>query len=51
MNRTQLDHAEDRVLVQDNIEENLSLDEVCLSQEEPYTVLTNKEAKGRKAYY
>lgn len=44
----QLDHAEDWVLFQDNIGDYLSLDEVCLSQGELYTVLTNKEAKGKK---
>lgn len=44
----QLDHAENWVLFQDNIGDYLSLDEVCLSQGELYTVLTNKAAKGRK---
>ena len=44
----QLEHAEDWVLFPENIGEYLSLDEVCLSQGELYTVLTNKEAKGKK---
>lgn len=48
MNWNQLEHAQDWVLFQDNIGEYLSLDEVCLSQGELYTVLTNKEAKGKK---
>lgn len=44
----QREHAEDWVLFGDNIGPFLSLDEVCLSQGELYTVLTNKEARGRK---
>lgn len=32
----------------ENIGKYLSLDEVCLSQGELYTVLTNKKAKGKK---
>src|SRR5690606_3256378 len=48
MSWDQLEHAEDWVLFPENIGEYLSLDEVCLSQGELYTVLTNKEAKGKK---
>lgn len=44
----QLDHAEDWVLFPDNTGENLSIDETCLSQGELYTVVTNKDAKGKK---
>lgn len=44
----QLDHAENWVLFEKNIGAYLSLDEVCLSQGELYTVLTNKEARGKK---
>jgi len=44
----QLGHADDWVLFENNLGEYLSLDEVCLSQGELYTVLTNKEAKGKK---
>lgn len=47
-NWDQLDHAQDWVLFPDNIGDYLSLDEVCLSQGELYTVLTNKAAKGKK---
>lgn len=48
MNWNQREHAEDSVLFQNNIGEYLSLDEVCLSQGKLYTVLTNKEAEGKK---
>jgi len=44
----QLPHANDWILFEDNIGPFLSLDETALSQGELYTVLTNKEAKGRK---
>jgi len=44
----QLDHAEDWVLFPDNAGENLSIDETCLSQGELYTIVTNKDAKGKK---
>ena len=40
-------HAEDYVLFPENIGEYLSIDETSLSQGELYTILTNKEAKGR----
>lgn len=41
-------HAEDWILIKENIGPYLSLDEVCLSQGELYTVLTNKAARGKK---
>ena len=41
-------HAEDWILYPENISEQLSLDEVALSDGELYTVLTSKKAKGRK---
>jgi transposase len=44
----QLPHANDWILFEDNVGPFLSLDETALSQGELYTVLTNKEAKGRK---
>ncbi len=44
----QLTHADDWVLFPDNIGPYLSIDETCLSQGELYTVVTNKEAKGKK---
>ena len=43
----QLDHAKDWLLFQKNIGKRLSIDEVALSQGELYTVITNKQAKGR----
>lgn len=44
----QLEHADEYLLFPDNIGENLSLDETCLSNGEVYTLLTNKAAHGRK---
>ena len=44
----QLGHAHEYILYPENIGENLSLDETCLSNGDVYTVLTNKAAKGRK---
>jgi len=44
----QKDHAADWLLFSHNIGPYLSIDETSLSQGELYTVLTNKEAKGRK---
>lgn len=41
-------HAEDWLVFPENISEELSLDEVALSDGELYTVLTSKKAKGRK---
>lgn len=48
-NWNSLSHAEEWLIFPDNMGENLSLDEVALSQGELYTVLTNKAAKGRKS--
>jgi transposase len=44
----QLSHAENWILFEKNLGENLSIDETSLSQGELYTVLTNKAAKGGK---
>lgn len=41
-------HAADWVLFEQNISPYLSIDETALSQGELYTIITNKEAKGRK---
>ncbi|XHR97369.1 transposase [Mucilaginibacter sp. UC70_90] len=48
VNWDQLEHAQDRIVFPENIGPYLSLDEVCLSQGELYTVLTNKAARGKK---
>lgn len=44
----QLEHACDWVLFAENIGPFISIDETSLSQGELYTIVTNKEAKGRK---
>jgi transposase len=44
----QLKHAEDWILFEENIGPRLSIDETSLSQGELYTVLTNKDGKGKK---
>lgn len=44
----QKSHAEDWILYPENISNQLSLDEVALSDGELYTVLTSKKAKGKK---
>jgi len=44
----QLDHAENYIVFPENIGSYLTIDETSLSQGELYTVITNKEAKGRK---
>jgi len=44
----QLEHANDWILFEKNTGPYISIDETSLSQGELYTVLTNKEAKGRK---
>lgn len=44
----QREHSSDWILFEDNVGQNISIDETSLSQGELYTVLTNKEAKGRK---
>lgn len=47
-NWNQLDHSEDYVIYPENIGGFLSIDETSLSQGELYTIITNKEAKGKK---
>lgn len=47
-NWEQKPHAEDWILFPENMGEYLSLDETSLTNGELYTVLTNKEGKGRK---
>jgi transposase len=42
------DHAEDWLLFEQNLGPHLSIDETSLSQGELYTIITNKEAKGKK---
>lgn len=44
----QLEHASDWILFAENMGPYLSIDETSLSQGELYTVVTNKQAKGRK---
>jgi len=44
----QKDHAADWLLFPENIGPYLSMDETSLSQGELYTIITNKEAKGKK---
>lgn len=44
----QLEHATDWILFVENMGPYLSIDETSLSQGELYTVVTNKQAKGRK---
>jgi transposase len=44
----QKDHAKEWILFPDNIGPYLSIDETSLSNGELYTVLTNKEGKGKK---
>lgn len=44
----QLEHADEYLLFPDNIGEDLSLDETCMSNGEVYILLTNKAAHGRK---
>ena len=41
-------HAGKRLLFEKNMDPFLSIDETSLSDDELYTILTNKEAKGRK---
>ena len=41
-------HAHEYILFPKNVGRDLSLDETCLSDGEVYTVLTNKDAHGRK---
>lgn len=44
----QLKHSQDWILFEKNVGPRLSIDETCLSNSELYTVVTNKDAKGRK---
>lgn len=44
----QREHSDDWILFADNIGPYLSIDETALSQGELYTIVTNKEAKGKK---
>ncbi|MEA5261087.1 transposase, partial [Arcicella aquatica] len=44
----QKEHAEDWMLFCDNVGSHLSIDETALSNGELYTIVTNKQAKGRK---
>ena len=44
----QKEHASDWLLFPENIGPYLSIDETSLSQGELYTIVTNKQAKGRK---
>jgi len=41
-------HAKDYLLYPENIGEHLSIDETSMSQGELYTIVTNKNAKGKK---
>ncbi|PIZ74423.1 DDE transposase, partial [Candidatus Peregrinibacteria bacterium CG_4_10_14_0_2_um_filter_43_11] len=43
-----LDHCEDYLLFPENIGTRMSIDETTLSKGELYTIVTNKEAKGKK---
>jgi transposase len=44
----QREHAQDWILFKENLGEYLSIDETSLSQGELYTIITNKNAKGKK---
>lgn len=44
----QADHAEEYLIFPKNLGENLSLDETSLSNGDVYTILTNKDAHGKK---
>jgi transposase len=48
LNWEQKEHAEHWILCPENIGDRLSIDEVAISNDELYTVLTNKQAHGRK---
>ena len=43
-----LDHCENYLLFSENIDKRLSIDETNLSNGELYTIVTNKDAKGKK---
>ena len=42
------DTCQDSIVFPENIGPRLSIDETCLSQDEVYTIVTNKDAKGKK---
>ena len=44
----QLSHAEEWIIFPENVGQKLSLDEVAITNGELYTIITNKQAKGRK---
>lgn len=44
----QASHADEWLLFPDNADQRLSIDEVALSNGELYTIVTNKQAKGRQ---
>lgn len=44
----QKDHADQWMLFSNNLSSQLSIDETALSNGELYTIVTNKEARGRK---
>lgn len=44
----QLEHAEEYVLYPENLGQDMSLDETCLSNGDVYTIMTNKAAHGGK---
>ena len=44
----QLSNANEYVLFKHNLGEHISMNETCLSQGELYTIITNKDAKGKK---
>tara|TARA_B100000809_G_C14933399_1_gene457694 strand:+ start:251 stop:520 length:270 start_codon:yes stop_codon:yes gene_type:complete len=45
---SQLSHAEDYLLYDENFDNNLRIDEVELSQGELYTFVTNKKGRAKK---
>ncbi|MFH6999377.1 hypothetical protein ACHRVZ_15720 [Flavobacterium sp. FlaQc-57] len=44
------EHAHEWIIYPENLGTHLSIDEVALSQDELFTIVTNKEAKGKKGY-
>ena len=45
---TELDHADEWLIFPQNIGPHVSIDETCLSTGEVYTIVSNKDAHGRK---
>ena len=45
---SELEHADQWLIFPENIGPNVSIDETCLSTGEVYTIVSNKEAHGRK---